>query len=182
MDNINDDEKEERQGDILEDHLKKIFDFGNKLSAHAEATKNILPKPTEPNEDLRNLVFPENLADVTSDELGTYLGWYKALEEYAGYQRACAECDYLTIKQVYDYALTVLTVKMNERVKTRAKAHPVALQLAERKLVLEQKITLLKNFAKTYNGYYTAISREITRRGDEISSRVNDNNIYRRER
>jgi hypothetical protein len=138
-----------------------------------EFIKNLgfpLPKKLPPD----GVTWPQNIADLSSDELAEHLSWWSGWSSYTRWHLAKAETNY----SVAEKKLTIETAKRlytrKSEFKTVAEAKNAVLQEEEvQKLEVDalQKDALrsmLKALLDGYESKYSTISREITRRNNDV--------------
>lgn len=141
---------------LVQDVVDKVGAFG-------------LPYPTRPHEmpDM-----PDDLSNVTGEQLGSLMGRFAALIAYA--QVKVAEADTLKASRKAKYeivkAKTYLVYRGDERMTEKQREHSLEthteVAAAKRDMVeAEQVYELTKALLSGYTQQYGALSRELTRRG-----------------
>lgn len=131
-----------------------------------------LPTPHKPN--TIELRWPENVADISSEELAEHLAWCTGWASYAGWHLSHAETNEAAFEVEYatNQQALILNSAGDYKTVTELKAsvsNSKGLLVCKAK-ILEAK-ALRKMLAALLEGYdkkYTTISREISRRGSEF--------------
>jgi hypothetical protein len=144
-----------------------------------------LPVPLKMQEN--KIHWPDNIGDLTSDQLGEQLSWWSGWSAYTRWQLARAETNYVSA----DKRLTIETAKRlyirRSDFKTVAETKNAVTQEEEiQRLEVEvmKKDALrgmLKALLEGYESKYYTISREITRRGNEFQQPSTRNHWNKKE-
>ncbi len=129
-----------------------------------------LPIPPVPEE---KLPFPENVADLSNEELPHHLAYWTALGAYAGYQAALVDSAHGNAEAEYEMEYDLRYATRDDKHVTD-KRHISGASKAVRKLrremiLLERDLNILRALLEGYEKKYAAVSRELSRRGIERS-------------
>lgn len=134
------------------------------------------PRPTDADGNPIELDFPQDLSRLTSDELARYLGYYTAMEDYAGGQLALLDAAHLVEKYNDKIQGTISMLESNEKTKyerdAQAKLDPAASAQA---LAYYTRVAEFKLLVAVHSGYSEkkkAISREISRRDTLVTAKL----------
>lgn len=138
----------------------------------AEATINRLglPRPEKPFDDDSVLEWPNNVAELTPEELAEHLTWWGGWKAYARYHVARAEGNFkaLTKKMALLGKMLLFKSKGDYKTITDARAAvaqmPPMVKLAGQEQEAEALVLVLTSLLEGYEDKYNTISREISRR------------------
>ncbi|BAU28229.1 hypothetical protein DFP93_101306 [Aneurinibacillus soli] len=132
-------------------------------------------KPTEP--EAMSTEWNEmnqqhgGLSNIPFDELGNFLGKWDALTAYARYVEAVADLEQTAIKERKDHVksqLYVLSEGTREIRYASCQSDPLYVGLQHKFEIAEATYTAMRALREGYEGKVNVISREITRRGNEL--------------
>jgi len=150
-----------QDSEIVKAAEARISDLGLPLPSRMVSTEDV--------------VWPENVADLTSEELARHLTWWSGWQSYAQYHLARAETNHASLSK--HLAIEVQKILHNSgkdyKTVTEAKAAVARLPSIEK---IEHRVTeadankrLLSALVEGYEVKYATISREISRRGQDFS-------------
>lgn len=149
-------------------------DSATVLSAEERVGKLRLPVP-KALDDKIEAVWPNNVADLSSEELAHHMAWWSGWQAYASYHLARAETNYAAYSKHLSIEVQKLLHSSGRDYKTVTEAKAAIARLPEIEL-LEKNVVDADAFRKLItalcSGYevkYQTISREISRRGGEYS-------------
>lgn len=151
------------------------------ITAESRVRELGLPIPKRPyDSSADDLVWPSNIADLSTTELAQHLTWWSAWSGYARYHLARAETNHeaFTAQHKIQTQIAIAKSKGDHKNVTELKASVAQLpdmqKLEAKVLKAEAEKKLLKALLENYEGKYKTISREVTRRSadfDEEGSR-----------
>lgn len=161
------------------DKLKQKDDFEKEPSseslkkAMSFVVKRTLPIPkTIAPEQLENLEFPDDLTKISTEQLGQVMTTWTAVLAYTQFEVAKADIEQTARRNKLDFDKKTTYLKMlriegiteNERAATLVADKHMA-QMQANFEYARARYTLLKALLGSYQKYYTALSRELSRRG-----------------
>lgn len=129
-----------------------------------------IPKNWSGEDGLEQLEFPNDLSNLSIEELGELMGIWTAVMAYAQYEVARTDIEKTAKWNRYEferkqiYLELVDDTTMNEE-QRKSKAYTVTAQLRSDFEVAKAKYVLVNALMGAYSKYYQALSRELSRRG-----------------
>lgn len=142
--------------------------------AEAKMTALGLPRPGKPPDAVEGLDWPENVADLSPEELAHHLTWWSGWSSYARYHLGRAETNYSAYSRDFDTEMKTRLYKSSgdHRTVTDAKAAitqmPDMVNMAKKQQEAEALVLLLKSLLQGYEDKYSTVSREVSRRGQDF--------------
>ena len=136
-------------------------------------TKLGLPLPAKLPEG--KIKWPDNIGDLSSDQLGEHLAWWSGWAAYTRWHMSRAETNYTAAEKRLTLESAKRLYLCKSQYKTISEAKNYVLQEEEiQRLEIEVMKkdafrSMLKALLEGYESKYATISREITRRGNELS-------------
>lgn len=132
--------------------------------------------PAKPLCEAEEYQFPENLPDLSTEEVGRWMSKLMAWLGYVLRNLAIAELEWAEARSIYDSAFITSTAQVeNKRGKTKnqlqAEAvalNPTIISLKGTQELAAAEVALLERFCKIYETQISVLSREISRRNSEI--------------
>lgn len=160
----------------IENHLATWDVRKEVLERIKRAGLPIPQKPTEPevmSEEWDRMNQQHGgLSSIPFHELGNFLGKWEALAAYARYVEAVADLERTALKERKDHVksrLYVLSEGTREIRYALCQSDPLYVDLQHRYEFADATFTVARSLREGYEGKVSAISREITRRGNEAS-------------
>lgn len=128
-----------------------------------------LPKNWQ-SEELEELEFPNDLSNLSIDELGQTLGIWSTVMAYAQYEVARTDIDKTAKWNRYDFERKATYLRlvelggMNEE-QRKSEVYLQTAQLRSDFEVAKAKYVMMDALQGVYSKYYQALSRELSRRG-----------------
>lgn len=148
-------------------------DSASVQAADAVIAKLGLPLPRKP-EKCGEPEWPQNVSDLTPEELTQHLTWWKGWTAHTRWHLARIEGNFIAAEEMYRKLTSELTYKSEGDYGTvtalKASVANAPEVLKARKKVLEAKVTvgLVRALLDGYEDKFIAISRELTRRGKDF--------------
>lgn len=150
--------------------------------AKAEAKINDLglPRPEKPKDRKDSPEWPDNVADLSPDQLAEHMTWWSGWSSYARYHLGRAETNLSAFTRELDLEQKTRLYKSkgDYGTVTEAKASiaqmPDMIKLAQREQEAEALVTSVKALLKGYEEKYAVISREVSRRGLDFQHSLTD--------
>jgi len=129
-----------------------------------------LPRPKRPAEAVSSLDWPNNVGDLSSDQLAEHMTWWTGWSGYARYHLARSETNSEALKAEYKMRFNEALTKYGASYKsvTEAKSYVENMpDLLRVKVKIEEADAIKRQVKALLEGYdakYTVVSREISRR------------------
>jgi len=140
-----------------------------------------LPRPEKPRDrGDDNPEWPDNVADLSPDQLAEHMTWWSGWSAYARYHLGRAETNLAAFARQLKHETSMRLYKSrgDYATVTEAKASieqmPDMAKLAKREQEAEALVTTLKSLLKGYEDKYSTSSREISRRGLDFDHSVGE--------
>jgi hypothetical protein len=134
-----------------------------------------LPVPGRPYDaDVAEVLWPRNVADLSSTELAQHLTWWSAWSGYARYNLSRAETNHEAFSTEHRVQTQVKIMKSQADYKSVTELKASVAQLPEmqrleaRMLKAKAETKLLKALLENYEGKYKTVSREVSRRSADF--------------
>jgi hypothetical protein len=110
-------------------------------------------------------IFPADLSSLSDDELGIHLSYWTGWCASAEYQLAIIESKLIDAKQDFDEATAMyFATKLSKDSRSTMMATPSIARKKRAVTALEKDYAVVKALLSGYERFYTATSREVTRR------------------
>jgi hypothetical protein len=163
--------------DPAEKRRSEVEGYRVTQTALAKVRKAGLPKPYQYKKDDEPLTpkLDLKLASVNNDALGRMLVEFTAASEYASYAAAIADIDRTVEKNILDFTEAKVRLSKSGTVQRKADktmVDPLVIEARQRFLDKDALATLTAAIQKNYERSLSTISREITRRSNEMDRRT----------
>lgn len=176
----------------IRDVKREIGDYVHRQNSIKRLRKSgmIFPKqvnvPDEFIDKGGNLVIPEDVSEIPTEELGRYLSIFSALGAYYEAVVACSDIDYVTSSRVLDYIEAKVLLDVGNKPENRKTSvtekkamrdlDNLVIKAQDWKDATESNFKLSAALLKGIDRIIFLLSREITRRGfrHEVGERLID--------
>lgn len=132
----------------------------------------VLPIPKQWSaEELEKAEFPKDMTALSLDELGRLMSVWTSIIAYTQFEVAKADVEYSALSRQLDYNRKLLYLKLSgkegyteEMKRAEMVVNDVVARISVQTEYARARLTLLKALLSAYGKYYTALSRELSRR------------------
>mgnify|MGYP001031227077 FL=1 len=185
----------EFEGKQIPAEVQEILDYKYREEAKAKVRKAGLFFPARPNvpeellDESGNISLPQDLTNVTDEELGLYLSIFTAISSYAEGVVAVTDIDWTTADRVATFAERLEIMRLpkeqqkNEDLRYGAiNQHQYIRELRKKELQDLSTYKLSAGLLRAYEKSISALSREITRRANTFNYGQYEDNLSKRGR
>lgn len=132
----------------------------------------VLPVPKQWSaEELEKAEFPEDMTALSLDELGRLMSVWTSIIAYTQFEVAKADVEYSALSRQLEYNRRLLYLELSgkegyteEMKRAEMVVNDVVARISVQTEYARARLTLLKALLSSYGKYYTALSRELSRR------------------
>lgn len=150
---------------------KDLLKDSHSLEVAEEALAKLgLPMHAKPAETTDEVEWPENVAELSMDDLAHHMTWWSGWASFARYQLARSETNLAAFEAEYGWARNEFMFKSQgdyskvTELKAAADARPDMKEKAARITQNKALVTVLRATLAGYESKYATCSRELTRR------------------
>ena len=132
----------------------------------------VLPIPQQWSaEELEKAEFPKDMTALSLDELGRLMSVWTSIIAYTQFEVAKADVEHSALSRQLDYNRRLLYLELSgkegyteEMKRAQMVVNDVVARISVQTEYARARLTLLKALLSSYGKYYTALSRELSRR------------------